>query len=147
MKIVVDINLVFSAILNTQSNIGELILNSNNIFQFWSCHFLLEEINKHWKKLREISQLEEENLLESYRLINYNIKYIDEGLIPKKYKLTAYELLEDIDLKDIAFVALSEFQKAILWSGDKSLVKGLRTRGYNKVITTNEMKKLRERLE
>ena len=50
-------------------------------------------------------------------------------------------------MKDIAFVALSEFQKAILWSGDKSLVKGLRTRGYNKVITTNEMKKLRERLE
>ncbi len=32
MKIVVDTNLVFSAILNTQSNIGALILNSNNLF-------------------------------------------------------------------------------------------------------------------
>jgi predicted nucleic acid-binding protein len=147
MKIVVDTNLVFSAILNTQSNIGDLILNSNDLFQFWSCHFLLEEVNKHWNKLREISHLEEENLLDSYRLINHNIKYIDEGLIPKKYRLTAYELVKDIDLKDIAFIAINEYQKAILWSGDKSLVKGLRASGYDQVITTDEMIKLRDQLE
>jgi predicted nucleic acid-binding protein len=147
MKIVVDTNLVFSAVLNTQSTIGDLILNSNNIFQFWSCHFLLEEINKHWNKLKEVSELEEENLLESYRVINNNIKFIDEGLIPKKYRLTAYELVKDIDLKDIVFVAINEYQKAILWSGDKSLVKGLRGQGYDKVITTNEMKNLRYRIE
>jgi hypothetical protein len=55
--------------------------------------------------------------------------------------------VKDIDLKDIAFVALSEFQRAILWSGDQSLIKGLRARGYDRIITTNEMKKLRERLE
>jgi predicted nucleic acid-binding protein len=78
MKIVVDTNLVFSAILNTQSNIGHLILNSNHVFQFWSCHFLLAEMNKHWNKLKAISQLEERKILESYRLVNYNIKYVDE---------------------------------------------------------------------
>lgn len=50
MKIIIDTNIVFSAILNTQSNIGDLILNSDNIFQFWSCHFLSEETDKHWNK-------------------------------------------------------------------------------------------------
>ncbi len=44
MIIIVDSNIAFSAILNTQSIIGDLILNSNNIFQFRSCHFLLSEI-------------------------------------------------------------------------------------------------------
>ena len=32
MKFVVDTNIVFSAILNTQSKIGDLIMNSHGIF-------------------------------------------------------------------------------------------------------------------
>jgi hypothetical protein len=36
MKIVVDSNIVFSAILNTQSNIGQLILNSSKYFNFFN---------------------------------------------------------------------------------------------------------------
>lgn len=61
MKIIVDTNIAFSAILNTKSVIGDLILNSNNIFQFWSCHYLLNEIDKHWDKLLKISKLSESN--------------------------------------------------------------------------------------
>ncbi len=61
--------------------------------------------------------------------------------------MAAYDLVKEIDLKDIAFIAINEYQTAILWSGDKSLVKGLRASGYDKVITTDEMIKLRDRLE
>jgi predicted nucleic acid-binding protein len=52
MKIRVDTNIAFSAILNTTSIIGDLILNSNDTFQFWSCYFLLDEIDNHWSKLK-----------------------------------------------------------------------------------------------
>jgi predicted nucleic acid-binding protein len=52
MIIVVDTNIVFSAILNTNSTIGDLILNSQDIFQFQSCNFLLNEIDNHWEKLK-----------------------------------------------------------------------------------------------
>ena len=85
MKIIIDTNIVFSAILNTQSNIGDLILNSNNIFQFWSCHFLLEEMDKHWNKLKTLSGLEVNSLSEYQRLIYKNITFIDEEQIPKEY--------------------------------------------------------------
>ncbi len=147
MKIVVDTNIVFSAILNTHSNIGDVILNSSNIVHFWSCHFLFEEIYKNWDKLKGVSGLEDKNLLESYRIITDKIRFIDEMLIPKEHRIKAYELVKEIDLKDIAFVALNEYHKAILWSGDKSLVKGLRSKGYDNIITTDEMIRLRNGLE
>lgn len=40
MKIVVDTNIVFSAILNSNSAIGDLLLNSDKEFQFYSASYL-----------------------------------------------------------------------------------------------------------
>jgi len=36
MKIVVDTNIVFSAILNTKGKIGQLILNGSKFFDFYT---------------------------------------------------------------------------------------------------------------
>jgi len=146
MIIIVDTNIAFSAILNTKSIIGDLILNSGNVFQFWSCHYLLEEIDKHWVKLKKVSKLNDIALHESQRLVYKNINFIDEYQIPKVYRLQAYDLVKDIDLNDIVFVALNEYQESVLWTGDKALIKGLKLTGYDKVITTTEIVKLRNTL-
>lgn len=144
MIIVVDTNIVFSAILNTNSTIGDLILNSRSIFQFQSCNFLLREIDNHWEKLKRISKLNTSDLSESRYLILKNIFFISEQQIPVQYRLKAYKLVEDVDIKDVAFVALNEFQKSFLWTGDKVLIKGLKDKGYKNVITTRELIKLKE---
>jgi len=146
MIIIVDTNIAFSAIVNTNSVIGDLILNSGNVFRFLSSYYLLYEIDKHWDKLKVISKLNESVLHESQRLINKNISFIDEGQIPRKHRIRAFELVKDIDLKDIAFVALSEYQESLLWTGDKALIKGLKSAGYDRVITTEQMVKLRNNL-
>jgi len=147
MIVVVDSNIAFSAILKTDSVIGDLILNSNKVFQFWSCHYLLDEIDKHWDKLKKISKLSESDLLDSQRLVYKNINFIDEGQIPKAFRLRAYDLVKEIDLNDIVFIALNEYQESILWTGDKELQKGLKEIGYDRVISTSEMLKLRNKLE
>ena len=147
MIIIIDTNIVFSAILNSKSTIGDLILNSNRIFQFWSCRYLLEEIDKHWGKLKKISNLDDDNLRVSQRLIYKNINFIDEEQIPKTHRLKAYDLVKNIDLNDIVYVALTEYQKSILWTGDKVLINGLISIGYGKVITTDKLITLRSRLE
>ena len=85
MIVIVDTNIAFSAILNTKSIIGDLILNSNQIFQFLSCYYLLGEIDKHWDKLKRISKLRDNELHESQRLVYKNINFINEGQIPKKF--------------------------------------------------------------
>ncbi len=36
MKIIVDTNIIFSTILNTDSKYGDLLLNSDGIFEFYS---------------------------------------------------------------------------------------------------------------
>ncbi|QQS52455.1 MAG: hypothetical protein IPM71_06900 [Bacteroidota bacterium] len=147
MKIIVDTNIAFSAILNTKSIIGDLILNSNDTFQFWSCHFLLTEIDNHWDKLKKASKLPERDLFESQRLVYRSISFINVEQIPRSFRLLAFELVKDIDVNDIAFVALNEYQESILWTGDKPLFNGLKSLGYEKVLMTEDMVKLRNKLE
>jgi predicted nucleic acid-binding protein len=63
MRIIVDTNLVFSAILNTKSTIGDLLLNSGHTFDFYSCYYLWTEINIHRDKLQKISKMTEKELV------------------------------------------------------------------------------------
>lgn len=44
-----------------------------------------------------------------------------------------------VDIDDSEFVALTEHIKGKLWSGDKQLIEGLREKGWNKVISTEEL--------
>ena len=84
-------------------------------------HYLLREIDKHWEKLKRISKLDDNDILESQRLIYKNIDFIDEGQIPKKYRVQAYDLVKDIDLNDMAFVALNldwHFYKKLNYCAD-----------------------------
>lgn len=47
MIVVVDTNIIFSGILNPDGIIGNLLLNSQNIFHFYAPSFILEELEKH----------------------------------------------------------------------------------------------------
>lgn len=55
MKIVVDTNIVFSAILNSDSKVGDLLLNSETYIDFYSSEYLRYEIGNHYDKLSKIS--------------------------------------------------------------------------------------------
>ncbi len=52
MKIVVDTNIIFSALLNTNSKIGDLLLDPESKFDFYSCIYMRTEILKHWEKFQ-----------------------------------------------------------------------------------------------
>jgi predicted nucleic acid-binding protein len=74
----------------------------------------------------------------------YNeIHFIDEEQIPKDKLIDAINLVNDIDRKDIVFIALTEFLDSKLWTGDKKLIQGLKAKGYDKVLSTDEMVELR----
>ena len=65
MKVAVDTNIVFSAILNTNSKIGDILMNSESIFEFRSVMYLKEEIEKHKGKLANLSGLSENQVKQS----------------------------------------------------------------------------------
>ena len=70
------------------------------------------------------------------------IKFINVELIPKTLFNKAKDLTIDIDIDDTEFVALTDHIRGKLWTGDKELIKGLRTKKWNKVISTEELYKI-----
>lgn len=146
-KIVVDTNIVFSAILNTESNIGDLLMNSDEVFTFYSAQYLRQEIENHKDKLIEISKLSEQEVEESKYQIFSKIHFLSEGQIPFKIWRRSAEYVRDVDMDDIAFVAMSEYLDVGLWSGDKKLIEGLKSKGFTRCISTKELLELRREIE
>ena len=139
MKIIVDTNIIFSALLNTDGTIGDLLFNSDGVFEFYSCSYMRHEIERHWQKLKRISKLSESELEESRFNLFAKINFITEGLIPEKTWLAAEKAVEGIDLDDSDFVALTKHLRGYLWSGDKPLYQGLRNNGFKRIYNTSEM--------
>jgi predicted nucleic acid-binding protein len=147
MKIIVDTNIVFSTLLNTSSQIGDLLLNSDKIFEFYSCNLLKEEIAEHKNKLLTISGYTEVQLFTLCQVVFEKIRFISEDIIPFECWQAAAPIVRDVDMNDIAFVALNNLLGAKLWTGDKKLLKGIRAKGYSNVISTEELLNLRNSLE
>lgn len=126
MKIVIDSNIVFSAILNTESKISYLIINGSKYFDFYSPGLLKYEILKHKEKILRLSNYSESQFNEVFESITKRITFVDELLISDDELFKAYEIVKDIDQNDALFLALAYNLKASLWTGDKQLIKGLR---------------------
>jgi len=139
MRVVVDTNIVFSAILNSNGKIGDLLLNSKNLVRFYSVEYLRLEIRNHYDKLTVISNQTTDKIFETEYYVTKEIEFISEEQISENNWKSAYNLVKRVDLDDIAFVALSKHLRCKLWTGDKILIKGLSKNGFTNVITTDEL--------
>lgn len=146
VKIIIDTNIIFSALVNSKGSIGDIIFNSEEIFEFYSCNYMRMEIEKHEKKLIKISKLSEIQLEESKDMLFSKINFINEELIPQKVWVKAENILIDIDADDIDFLALTMHLKGRLWTGDLKLFNGLRKNKYKSVYTTSELIRLKNRM-
>ena len=133
MRIIVDSNIVFSAILNSQGKIGQLIINGNKYFKFYTVGLLKEEILEHKKKILSISGFSNIQFEISYQVITRRIQFVDEILIPDKEIEESVELVKNIDENDALFVAMTNHLRAKLWTGDKKLITGLKKKNYSKL--------------
>jgi len=69
-KIVVDTNIVISALMNTNSRIGQILVNRKSYFNFYSPEYIRCEIFMHKEKIKSIGRLSE--FIEAYNLIIRN---------------------------------------------------------------------------
>ena len=139
MKIVVDANIVFSAILNSQSWIGQILLHSDKSITFYSPHYLQVEIQNHFMKIKGITKLADYEFHELINVLYTKIHFISEEFIPKETLLIADNLTKDVDFDDVMFVALALHLKCELWTGDKSLIRALTQKGYLRFVSTQEL--------
>ena len=142
MRVVVDTNIVFSAILNTNSKFSKIILQPKSKLNLYSTDQLEYEIAEHWTKLKKISKYSEIELHKASTLIISKIKFISVQLIPRNLFIATEKLTRDIDIDDTEFVALTEHIRGKLWTGDKELIRGLKKKKWEKLVSTDELYKL-----
>lgn len=146
VKFIIDANIIFSGILNTQGKIGDLLINSHEYFIFIAPDFLQVEIKKHYSRLCKISKLTIEQVKEAEFQVYKDIIFISEEQIKFSTWESAEKLVNDIDPKDTPYIAFAKHFKCKIWSGDKALIKGLAKKKFTKFITSDELFKLREKL-
>lgn len=127
--IIVDTNILFSALLSSQSSFTDVLLSSG--YCFFVCEQVLVELFKRKEKLVKVSQLTEDEIVRIFQILLRRINLYKEDLIAPDNRASAYALCRDIDESDTPHVALTLELKGLLWTGDKKLKEGLIKKGFS----------------
>ncbi len=109
MRIIVDANIIFSAILNTNGKIGDILLNSHNIFEFIAPRFLKEEIRKYHNNIILISGYSSIELQNIEDKVYKPISFISDVHIPLSIRMSSEHLVKEIDPKDVTYIAFAKY--------------------------------------
>jgi len=139
IKIIVDSNIIFSALLNINSHIGQILINGKYYFDFYAPEFVRFEIFKHKERISTIGKLSDNEFIETYNIILKNITILNHSIIPAKIYKESELICRNIDIDDTIFVAVAKFTNGTLWTGDNKLLSGLAERGIKNVINTHDL--------
>ena len=128
MKVIVDTNILFSALISQESVLRKTLFTDE--VDFYAPNFAFVELFKYKEKIQKLAKLSDNELFEFMNLLLNRITFVNEKFISLTSKQKAYDLCKDIDLKDIVFVALAFELNALLWTGDKKLKIGLELHGF-----------------
>ena len=129
MELVVDANVVMSALISSLGKTAELIFSDK--LKLYAPEFLLEEVNKHRGEISDKSGLSSEEINILLSLISLNIEFAPSSEF-KEFEKEASKICPDPD--DIEYFALALKLSCFLWSNDKRL-----KQGSLKVINTSEL--------
>ena len=145
MKVIVDANIVFSAILNTDSKIGYLLLNSVGIIEFVAPAYMSHEIKKYYPKIEKLTGKTHPEVAHIHSKVTANIVVISEDAVPSESWSRAENMVFDIDQKDTPYIAFSDFLKVKIWTGDNALRDGLKGKNQEITVSTNELYEYHQR--
>ncbi len=116
MKLVVDANVLFSALL--KDSITRKLISDRRL-ELFAPKFLLVEFLKYSKELQEKSKLSQENFFAISQQIISRIDFVADEQI-----LIFFEAAKKLitDKKDAPYVACSLALNADLWSNDKQII-------------------------
>ena len=67
------------------------------------------------------------------------IIFFSEDQVSKNSWIKAHKIVEEIDPKDTPYVAFANFLGIKIWTGDKGLRAGLLKKGYDFIITNDDL--------
>lgn len=139
MRVVVDTNILVSAVLNRQNKIGEMLILGRTQFVFFAPNLVKIEFKNHQTRLVDSSKLSLEDFEKVRDEIFECINFLSEEIIEYEYWHKSIPVVRNVDIDDIAFVALAEFIDAKLWTGDKKLLQALKNSGNDRGVSTDQI--------
>lgn len=132
MQIVLDSNILFSALIR-DAKTRKIILEYPDFFLFPS--FIFIEMEKYKEEIIQKSGMKKEEFNKLLHLLLEKVIIIPDELL-LVHKKEALELVENIDINDVLFMAAAlAYPGSILWSDDKALKKQSKV----KVLNTKEI--------
>ena len=141
-KLVIDSNILISTLMNPKGIVGTFLLEDLHHVEKLSCYILYVEVFDKKEKIIKYTKLEEGELLEVLYMILKQINFVNELQISEESWVEAEELTKDVDVKDISFVAMAIEVGGVLWTGDKKLIRGLKSKGFEQVVDLEGLKDL-----
>jgi len=135
ISITLDTNILFSALLNTNSNISQILLNGASFYSFYTPAYMDAEILLYKNKIMKIGNLTPK----AYDILQRNITTIHHHTIPPQIIRRANQLCKGVDEDDTLFVAVALFKDAKLWTGDRELIHGLRKKDFAEMVSTRDL--------
>lgn len=142
MTIIVDANIILSAIINPYSPIAQLLFSTNLKVDFVLPEFALQEISIHKNRICEKSNISAKIFGKTLEGILNNLLIFSDELVDSKTSAKAIKLATEIDMKDAIYVSFSLALDALFWTGDLKLFRGLRRKGFDNIITTKELQQI-----
>lgn len=134
MKVIVDTNIIFSALLREDNRYARALIKNEEKHDFYGIYFTIVELFKHKERIKQFSKLSEEDVLEVLYELLKHINMINDDIVSVHSWKTAMELVYDIDVKDLPNVALTIELGGKLWTNDVELKAGLRAKGFEDFV-------------
>ncbi|MFQ5652888.1 MAG: PIN domain-containing protein [bacterium] len=127
--IIVDTNVIISALLHRKSPFLELLLTRKH--RFFICELSIIELFNNKEKIVKFSKLTEDEITKIFHVLLRNLNLFKEDLIVKSNWQMAYRMCKDIDETDTPFIALTLELDGLLLTGDKRLKNKLKAEGFD----------------
>ncbi|MES1222465.1 MAG: PIN domain-containing protein [Bacteroidota bacterium] len=139
MTVIVDANILISAILNPKGKISEILRYQSNKIDFAAPLFIKDEVNSHQKRLSIESGMSTAYFSDATRIYYNNILFFSVESIDVSDIEAAMVLTKKIDEKDTLYVALTIALDGVLWTGDMKLYRYLRRNNFMSIVNTKEL--------
>lgn len=128
IAVVIDTNIVFSALLKEDSRFSEIILYSQ--YEFYAAELLFVELFRHKERIVRALRMPEPEVVRVLHTLMQRIRIFREQQITREHKQEALRLCHDVDPTDAPHVARALALDAPLWTSDAKLRRGLEANGF-----------------
>lgn len=126
---IVDANVLMSILISGKAVYRNLLKE----YVFLSSDFAFIEIDKYQKVILQKAKLDNDSFKHFSYFVFSNVHFLPTYLIDDNVKQKAIALVRDVDIKDVAYVALAKQLDITLLTRDQVLHDRLRKKGFRKI--------------